>query len=75
MEAETASFVGDLFSALRERMIDLRSGQVVFLGGGSILLRQHIEQSGKVGRPLFIEDIRANAKGYELLYSVSASRG
>lgn len=75
VEAETASFVSDLFSALRERMIDLRSGQVVFLGGGSILLRRHIEQSGKVGRPLFIEDIRANAKGYELLYSVSASRG
>ena len=75
VETETAAFVSDLFSALRERMIDLRSGQVVFLGGGSILLRRHIEQSGKVGRPLFIEDIRANAKGYELLYSVSASRG
>lgn len=68
------AFVSDLFSALWERMIDLRSGQVVFIGGGSILLRRFIEQSGKVGQALFVSDIKANAKGYEILYKISAAR-
>ena len=74
VEQETAAFVSDLFSALRERMIDLRSGQVVFIGGGSILLRRFIEQSGKVRQALFVDDIKANAKGYEILYQVAARR-
>lgn len=74
VERETAAFVSDLFSALRERMIDLRSGQVVFIGGGSILLRRFIEQSGKVGQALFVGDIKANAKGYEVLYQISTAR-
>lgn len=37
-------------------------------GGGSLLLRQIIERSDKVGFPIFIEDIHANAVGYDLLY-------
>lgn len=74
VEQETAAFVGDLFNSLRERMIDLRSGQVVFIGGGSILLRHYIEQSGKVGRAIFIDDIKANAKGYEILYQVTSAK-
>ncbi len=72
-EQETAAFISDLFSALRERMIDLRSGQVVFIGGGSILLRRYIEQSHKVGQALFVDDIKANAKGYEILYQVTSA--
>ncbi len=64
-------FVSDLLSALRERQLELRSGPVVFVGGGSILLRRQIEDSGKVARPVFIEDIRANARGYEQLYMLS----
>ena len=65
---QAQSFVSDLFSTLRERQIDLRSSRVLFVGGGSILLRRQIEASGKTGMPLFVSDINANAKGYELLY-------
>lgn len=64
-------FVADLLSAMRERQLELKAGPVVFVGGGSILLRKQIEASGKVARPLFVDDIRANAKGYELLYRLS----
>jgi len=64
-------FVSDLLSALRERQLELRGGPVVFVGGGSILLRRQIEESGKVARPVFIEDIRANVRGYEQLYKLS----
>ncbi len=64
-------FVADLLSAMRERQLELKACPVVFVGGGSILLRKQIEGSGKVARPIFIDDIRANAKGYELLYKLS----
>lgn len=49
-------------------MIDLRSGKTVFVGGGSILLKKQIESSGKVASPIFVEEISANTKGYELLF-------
>lgn len=65
------TFINDLFGNLRERMIDLRSGKTVFVGGGSILLRKQIECSGKVNSPIFVDKISANAKGYELLYKAS----
>ena len=68
-------FISDLFGKLRERSIDLRSGRTVFVGGGSILLKKQIEESGKVATPLFIDEIAANAKGYELMYRTSRSRG
>ena len=64
-------FIADLLSALRERQLELKSGPVIFVGGGSILLRKQIQKSGKVSNPLFVEDIRANARGYEVLYKLS----
>ena len=66
-------FINDLFSTLRERGLELKSGVVVFVGGGSIRLRRQIEQSGKVGQPLFVEDIQANVKGFEKLYQYAAN--
>lgn len=71
VERQAQAFVSDLFSTLRERGLELKSGVVVFLGGGSILLRRQIEASGKVAHPLFVDDIRANAKGFELLYRLA----
>lgn len=63
-----------MFGKLRERMIDLRSGKAVFVGGGSILLRRQIEACDKVGHALFVDDISANAKGYDLLYRAARKR-
>lgn len=66
-------FVNDLANSLRERMLDLTSGMVVFVGGGGILLRRQIEASGKVKNAIFVEDINANAKGYEFLYKMETA--
>ena len=71
VEQQAQKFVNDLFSTLRERGLELKSGVVVFVGGGAILLRKQIETSRKIGTPLFVEDIRANAKGFELLYRLT----
>ena len=68
-------FIDDLIGKLRERMIDLRSGKTVFVGGGSILLKKQIEGSGKIGTAMFVDEISANTKGYELLYRASRVRG
>ena len=64
-------FVSDLLSALREHQSELRTATVVFVGGGSILIKRHIEESGKVAHSMSVEDIRANARGYEMLYRVA----
>ena len=61
-------FILDLFGTLRERMIDLRTGRTIFVGGGSMLLKREIVASGKVANPIFVDAISANARGYELLY-------
>lgn len=65
---QAQEFVSDLLSSLRERMLELKIGKVIFTGGGAVLLRQQIEASDKVREPVFIEDIAANVKGYQLLY-------
>lgn len=70
VERLATEFINDLLSTLRERGLELKAGKVVFVGGGSMLLRRIIEASGKVGAALFVEDIRANAKGFALLYQL-----
>ena len=68
IDKQTRVFVDDMLGKLRERMIDLRNGRAVFVGGGSILLKKYIESSDRVYNPIFVDDIAANARGYELLY-------
>lgn len=67
-------FTEDFLGSLRERGIDLRSGGVVFVGGGAILLEKYIRESGKVGNCMFIPDLQANAKGYRILYQLQKGR-
>ena len=69
IENETKTFVLNLLNRLREDQIDLKTGITVFAGGGSILLKKYIEQWGdRISTPMFIEDINANVRGYELFY-------
>lgn len=73
VEQQAQSFINDLFSTMRERGLELKSGVVVFVGGGSIRLRRQIEASGKVGQALFVDDVTANARGFEKLYQYAES--
>ena len=68
VEYQAQEFVNDMLGALRERQLDLRTGRVIFVGGGACLLRRLIEVSGRVAHPIFVEDVNANAKGFEYLY-------
>ena len=64
----TSDFLAEFYNFLRERGIDVSTSKCVFAGGGSLLLRGMIERGNKVAFPIFIEDIHANALGYEVLY-------
>ena len=67
----TKQYVDDFLGAFRERGIDLKTGCIVFIGGGAKLLREYLENTDKIGKCVFVEDICANAKGYEILYQVA----
>ena len=64
----TSDFPTEFYNFLRERGVDVSTSKCVFAGGGSLLLRGMIERGNKVAFPIFVEDIHANARGYELLY-------
>ena len=64
----TEQFVKELLLDISQAGLDLVENRTVFVGGGSILLREYIEKTGLVATPFFVEDIKANAKGYQLLY-------
>ena len=70
---EAQQYIDGLLDNLRERMIDLRSGKAIFVGGGSMILKSYIENSTRVYQPIFINEINANAKGYEMLYKAYSS--
>ena len=54
----------DILDKLRELQVDLRSNPAVFIGGGSILYREYLENSPMVASATFIDNPKANAVGY-----------
>ena len=68
------SHVERMLAEISQKGFDLEEDKTVFMGGGSILLREYIMQTGKVKKPVFIDDVHANAKGYFLLYDVHKTK-
>lgn len=46
----TKQYVDDFLGAFRERGIDLKTGCIVFIGGGAKLLREYLENTDKIGK-------------------------
>jgi plasmid segregation protein ParM len=61
-------FSVEMLLGISQAGLDLNENRTVFVGGGAILLREHIEKSGIVAKSVFVDDIQANACGYQLLY-------
>ena len=57
----------DILDKLRELQVDLRANPAVFIGGGSILYRDYLENSSMVASAAFIDNPCANALGYRML--------
>lgn len=69
-ESMVRDFVKDLLNSIRERGIDTKAAFTVFIGGGAKLLCHFLEQSDRLGKYTFIEDISANAKGYDRMFQL-----
>ena len=68
IQTNASQFAHEVLSEISQAGLDLTENMTVFVGGGSILLREYIENTGIVARPVFVDNVHANAEGYQLLY-------
>lgn len=71
---ESKKHVDYIINDLRELGIDLLTSPSVFVGGGTLLLIDHIKERDDIAPPRFVESISANAIGYTLLNQLILSR-
>jgi len=64
---EADSYVRRPLSAITESGLDIRAMPAIFLGGGAALLKRHVGATDGLCRPLVLDDVSLNAKGYERL--------
>ena len=57
----------DLLSAITESGLDNRAMPAVFLGGGAAMLKRNVSAADGLCRPVILDDVSLNAKGYERL--------
>lgn len=64
IQTSAAEHARNILNGLRELKVDLRANPAVFIGGGSILFREYLENSPLVTSATFVENPNANAAGY-----------
>ena len=67
IHAQAGQYVRDLLSTIMESGLDVRAMPAIFLGGGAALLKRHVSAAEDLCRPLLLDDVSLNAKGYERL--------
>lgn len=74
VESMVQDFVRDLLNSIRERGIDPKTTYVIFIGGGALILKRFLEKANRLGKFMFLEDPKVNAKGYGILYQIYKSQ-
>jgi len=64
----------EIISQLRELGVDLRVDAAVMVGGGAQLLKFYIDQSKNTSHVEYIPDIKANARGYQILAGLAMAK-
>ena len=75
IHAQADQYVQSLLSAITESGLDVRAMPAIFLGGGAALMKRHISAAEGLCRPLLLDDVCLNAKGYERLAGQMLARG
>ena len=63
-----------LLSAIAESGLDAWAMPTIFLGGGAALMKRHVTAADGLCRPLILDDVCLNAKGYERLVGQLSAR-
>ena len=61
------TFTTELINQLHSKISDFRVYPTIFCGGGALALKKYIDKSGAFGIVDYIDDIHANAVGYETI--------
>jgi plasmid segregation protein ParM len=73
VRSRAQTFCMELLSEVSQTGLDLTENKTVFVGGGSILLKDYLVQTGKAPKALFVDDLYANAKGYFMLHNMASA--
>jgi len=68
VKSTAVQFARDMLLKVSQEGLDMSENTTVFIGGGSILLREYITTAGIAVKTMFVENVRANADGYQLIY-------
>ena len=71
---EAGAYARRLLSAIAESGLDARAMPVIFLGGGASLMKRHISAADGLCRPVILDDVCMNAKGYARLVGQMLAR-
>lgn len=75
IQREAGVYTHRLLSAITESGLDIRAMPAIFLGGGASLMKRHVQASDGLFRPLILDDVSLNAKGYERLVGQMSRSG
>ena len=64
-----------LLSAITECGLDTRAMPAIFMGGGAALLKRRVSATNGLCRPVILDDVSLNAKGYERLVRQMSGSG
>ena len=65
IDRQADAYVHRLLSAITESGLDTRAMPAVFLGGGAALLKRNVSAAAGLCRPVILDDVSLNAKGYD----------
>lgn len=61
-------FANSIILEVSQAGFDLREYNTVFVGGGSMLLKDFLMESENSSKFIFVDDLHANARGYKMIY-------
>lgn len=67
IHAQADKYIKALLSAIMESGLDAHAMPTIFLGGGAALMKRRVTATEGLCRPIILDDVCLNAKGYERL--------